>query len=68
MKQNAEQQVDEVADQSPDLHVVEAPGRGNGAKNLPLPSTRQSRQSRPEIAVLGWKARFYRLSLRTSKA
>jgi len=29
---------------------------------------RHVRRPRPEVAVLGWKERFYRLALRESKA
>jgi hypothetical protein len=68
MKQNAEKTSDEGADQGPDLHVVEKPRQEGNARTLRLPSSRRSRSSRPEIAVLGWDVRFYRLALRASKA
>ncbi len=67
MKQNTDNQPGEAIDQQPDLHVVENPRNGNGATTLKLTSTRESRRSRPEIAVLGWNVRFYRLALRESK-
>lgn len=68
MKQNVDNSSVEVADQGPELHVVETPSQGGGATTLTPPSTRHARQARPEIAVLGWKERFYRLALRESKA
>jgi hypothetical protein len=68
MKQNAENSPVEVADQDPELHVVETPCAGGNAITLIPRSVRHARQSRPEVAVLGWKERFYRLALRESKA
>jgi hypothetical protein len=68
MKQNAENSSVEVADQDAELSGVETPRAEGSATTLTLPSARHSRRSRPEVAVLGWKERFYRLALRESKA
>jgi len=68
MKQNADNSSVEVAGQSAGLHVVETPRPGGSATTLTPPSARHARRVRPEIAVLGWKERFYRLALRESKA
>jgi len=67
MKQNAENSQTEDNDQQPDLHVVESPRQGGGAKAVNGSATRNRRSLRPEIAVLGWNVRSYRLSLRASK-
>jgi hypothetical protein len=66
MKQNAENQPEEAAAQQPDLHVVEPAAPRARAQMFKFP--RRERKNRPEIAVLGWNARFYRLSLRPGKA
>jgi len=47
---------------------METPHRGNGVTAMSLPSASQAPRPRPEIAVLGWNVRSYRLSLRVSKA
>jgi len=67
MKQNADNIPDEAAEQEPELRVLESPRTASAGANSKPASTRQSRQSRPEIAVLGWNVRFYRLALRQSK-
>jgi hypothetical protein len=67
MNQNAENSPVEAAGQDPELHVVETPRPEGGATTLTLPSAGYARWARPEIAVLGWKERFYRLALRESK-
>jgi hypothetical protein len=68
MKQNSENSSVEVADQDPESYAVETPRAGGSATTSTLPSARHARQARPEVAVLGWKERFYRLALRESKA
>jgi hypothetical protein len=68
MKQNAENSPVEVADQDPESYGVETPRQGGSATTLTTPSAYHSRRPRPEVAVLGWKERFYRLTLRESKA
>jgi hypothetical protein len=68
MKRNAQKIQDEVGDQDSELHVVETPPQRGGAKTLILPSAAHAPRLRPEIAVLGWEERSYRLSLRESKA
>lgn len=65
MKQNADNITEEAAGPETNLQVAETPRRANGNTNS---KAREARQSRPEIAVLGWSARFYRLALRASKA
>jgi hypothetical protein len=67
MKQNAENISDQAPDEAPDFRIVEAPEAEGRATTLTLPSFRRARRSRPEIAVLGWDVRFYRLALRESK-
>jgi hypothetical protein len=67
MKQNAENSPVEVADQDTELNEVETSCPGGSATTLTLPSARHARQARPEVAVLGWQERFYRLALRESK-
>jgi len=66
MKRNAEA-VSSEAEQNPSLHVVETPRQGGGARTLPFPSASHAPRPRPEIAVLGWDERSYRLALRESK-
>jgi hypothetical protein len=68
MKQNAENLPVEVADQDRELCVVETSRPGGSATTLTPHSARHARRTRPEVAVLGWKERFYRLTLRESKA
>jgi hypothetical protein len=68
MERNAEKMPVEVDEQDSGLHMVKTPHQGGGAKTLILPSACHARQSRPEIAVLGWSARSYRLALRQGKA
>jgi len=58
----------EEADQSPNLRVVEAPRQRGGATTLVILSACHAVRPRPEIAVLGWNVRSYRLALRQSKA
>ncbi|MGP8200599.1 MAG: hypothetical protein ACLQU4_13980 [Limisphaerales bacterium] len=67
MKQNADNSPVEVANQDPEPCAVETP-RSESSVSTFSPPTRRVRRSRPEIAVLGWKERFYRLALRESKA
>jgi hypothetical protein len=67
MKRNAEKISIEVGDEGPSLYVVKTPHQGNGATSLNLPSA-HLHQTRPEVAVLGWDVRSYRLSLREHKA
>jgi hypothetical protein len=67
MKQNAENSLVEEGNQGPDLHIVETPASESRAATVRLPSTRRVAKPRPEVAVLGWKERFYRLTLRESK-
>jgi len=66
MKRNAEKILGEGGDEDSGLHVVEMPRQANGATALTSPSA-HSRQPRPEIAVLGWDVRSYRLALRENK-
>jgi hypothetical protein len=68
MKQTADNLPDEAAEQETNLQVVENSRTVNGNTNAKFVSTRETRRTRPEIAVLGWSARFYRLALRQSKA
>ncbi|MGD0813214.1 MAG: hypothetical protein ABSA83_06390 [Verrucomicrobiota bacterium] len=67
MKQNAENSPVEVANQDLERCAVESPSSESSVSTFSLP-TRRVRRSRPEVAVLGWKERFYRLALRESKA
>jgi hypothetical protein len=67
MKQNANKMSVEARDQDSSLHIVEAPNEASGAKTIVLPSACHAPQPRPEIAVLGWDVRSYRLALRENK-
>jgi hypothetical protein len=67
MKRNAEKSPVEDNDQEPRLHIVETPRQGGGATALSLPAECHADQPRPEIAVLGWNVRSYRLALRENK-
>jgi hypothetical protein len=67
MKENAENSPADGASQDAEVCSSETPRIGSGVAALKRPLTR-ARRSRPEIAVLGWKERFYRLALRESKA
>jgi hypothetical protein len=66
MKRNAEKISVEVGDEGSGLRAVKTPLGGSGATDLTLPSA-NGHQPRPEIAVLGWDVRSYRLSLRENK-
>jgi hypothetical protein len=68
MERNTEASPVEEANQNPSLRVVEAPRQSRGATTLILPSACHAPRPRPEIAVLGWNVRSYRLSLRQTKA
>ena len=68
MKQNAENSQGEMANQDQDLQIVEMPCPGGSGRTLMHSTARRATQSRPEVAVLGWNARSYRLALRESKA
>ena len=66
MKRNAEKLPVEANGHDSGMSNGEAPQQGNGANHIP--SEGNTPQPRPEIAVLGWNIRSYRLSLRTNKA
>jgi hypothetical protein len=66
MKRNAEKMQVEVDNQEPGMRV-ETAQQGSGATSMGLSSACQAQSPRPEIAVLGWNVRSYRLSLRESK-
>jgi hypothetical protein len=68
MKRNAEKAQIEDNDEPVRLRIVESPNGCHGGTSLTLPAAGRGQQTRPEIAVLGWDVRSYRLSLRTSKA
>jgi hypothetical protein len=68
MKRNAEKVSVEASYEESELRIVETPHQGNGATTLTLPSACHADRRRPEIAVLGWNVRSYRLALRESKA
>jgi hypothetical protein len=65
MKRNADKLPVEATDEESRLRIVQTPHNSNGAA-LSLPANRAT-AARPEIAVLGWDVRSYRLSLRSSK-
>jgi hypothetical protein len=65
MKRNEDKVQAEVTNEEFRLRVAPTPANGNGgAPSLPA---HRATGARPEIAVLGWDVRSYRLSLRTSK-
>lgn len=66
MKRSAEKISDEADDEDSGLRVVKT-NRGNGAAGVSHSSDRDADQRRPEIAVLAWNVRSYRLSLRENK-
>jgi hypothetical protein len=68
MKRNAEKLPVEVCDQESESSAVGLRHQGNGGIASVIPSGGQAPRPRPEIAVLGWNIRSYRLSLRQSKA
>lgn len=67
MKRNAEKLPVELGARNAASNIVELPRQGNGATTL-VESAAHAARPRPEIAVLGWNVRSYRLSLRESKA
>jgi len=68
MKENAENSPENGASQDAEVCSTETPRIGGGVAALTRPLAHLARRPRPEIAVLGWKVRFYRLALRESKA
>jgi hypothetical protein len=67
MKRNADKNPIEAGGEDSGTSVLETSRRRNGT-NTALSSAADAPQQRPEIAVLGWDVRSYRLSLRASKA
>jgi hypothetical protein len=67
MKRDAEQIPVEVSEEALRIRIVKPRNGGHGGLSLTLPAAGQDHQSRPEIEVLGWDVRSYRLALRASK-
>ncbi len=67
MKRNAQKSTAETQIQDSGANDREATHQGNGGTTFVSRLGIQASRQRPEIAVLGWNERSYRLSLRESK-
>ena len=65
MKRNGQKVSNTANGNDTGVDVADAPNQNGDATSTKLA---RSTQRRPEVAVLGWDARFYRLSLRDNKA
>lgn len=66
MKRNAEKSTIEAGCDEAGVSVLETPRQSNGVNTAETAGN--AHRPRPEIAVLGWDVRSYRLSLRSGKA